>query len=369
MRLASLALHDFRNFPTASLALPARTAVFVGQNGQGKTNLLEAVHFAATLRPLRAGRLVELVRFGSERCQVTAIFEKDGVARELSASVGPEGRTSQLDGKPARTFEDYFAGAALVAFTPDDLEIVKGAPEGRRRALDRAVFNRWPAYLAESRDYSRALKNRNRALRAGAPRGEREAFEEPLARLGARLWSRRQALLTELVPRARETFLGMGGAAPLDLALRPAGVDAALLGAGENDLAAALREALVRRLSRDTERAYTSAGPHADELTILLGGEPARAFASQGQQRAVVLSLKIAEIDNLTALQGAPPLLLLDDISSELDPDRSALLLARVRQMGAQALLTTTDLGLVAGALDPAAQVFRVAAGAVTIQQ
>jgi DNA replication and repair protein RecF len=216
------------------------------------------------------------------------------------------------------------------------------------------VQNRHPAQLADARDYLRALRARNQLLRDGAAQALHEAFEEPLARIGARLRLRRERLLEEMRPHVVRAFAEVArGEEPLQVAYLAAGRDSDALGAeasagGDDALAAALLRALRRRFPRDRERGYTSVGPHADDLSLSLGDRAARLFASQGQARAVVLAFKIGEIENLRRVQGRAPLLLLDDVSSELDPQRNEFLMRYLKELEAQVVLTTTDPRLVA---------------------
>jgi len=363
--LERLQIADFRNLEAVSLCPSPHATVVVGANGQGKTSLLEAVYFLCTLRPLRANRLSELVRFGTEQATVTGRFTLGGAEREISVLVSAGVRQSFVDGKKAAKLEDYFGGVSVVAFTPDDLAVVKGGPEVRRAFLDRAVFNRFPAYLREHRAYQRALKSRNRLLKEHAPASYVEAYDEAVARTGARVLVRRRALLDELGPRAVSAVRAISQ-------LPDVGVGYAALHLGahhpqtEEGLESALRHALTERLTRDLDRGFTSVGPHADDLQMTLGGRSARAYASQGQGRALVLGWKIAEIENVRAAFGRPPLLLLDDVSSELDPERNAFLMHTVAESRAQVLLTTTDASLVARAAGPDTLWLRVAAGEIS---
>ena len=366
MRLLSLSLRDFRNIREARLEPSPRATVLVGPNGQGKTNLLEGLFLLCTLKPLRAARLAELVRFGAERARVQGEFDGPGGVRRVAVEIGPEGRTAFLDEKPLASsdrLDAFFEGRAAVCFSPDDLLLVKGGPDQRRRFLDRAAFNRWPAVLSEARDYLRALRERNAALRRAEP-GVEESFRAPLVRAGARLVARRLALVAELSPRMTEAFAEISGPAADEarLTYRPAaGVPAS---GTEEEIAGRLAEVLALRLGRDRERGYTSAGPHMDDLTLALGGRGARPFSSQGQQRALILALKIAEIENLRDRLGRPPLLLLDDVSSELDPEKNAHLLRHLAALPGQAFLTTTDRRLLEPAAGTGAAFYRVRDGA-----
>ena len=342
------------------MELSARTTILSGPNGQGKTNFLEACYLLCTLRPLRAQRLFELVRFGAAEAAVRGEFEFPGGTRAVEVLVREGAREARVDGKGVRDPDELFGGLAVVAFTPDDLALVKGGPEGRRKLLDRAVQNRHPAHLADARDYLRALKSRNQLLRQGATEDLHEAFDQPLARLGARLRLRREQVLDEMRPDSARAFAEVTrGEEALQLLYQAAGRDSDGMGPeaalrGEDELAQRLLAALRRRLPRDRERGYTSVGPHADDLALSLGDRPARLFASQGQARAVVLAFKIGEIENLRRVQGGAPLLLLDDVSSELDPQRNAYLMSYLSQLAGQVVLTTTDPRLVEGAADPA---------------
>jgi DNA replication and repair protein RecF len=365
VRLRALQITDFRNLAEVSLEPSPRLTVLLGQNGQGKTNLLEAVYLLSTLRPLRASRLGELVRFGQPNALVSAAVLGPGGERRLAVEVVPGARTATLDGKPIERLDDYLEGLAAVCFSPDDLLLVKGGPDARRRFLDRAAFNRWPAVLGEAREYVKALRARNAALRSGGGPVE-ESFREPLLRAGARLLRRRRDVAVELEPRLLAAFAEISGPGSprAELAYRPSG--GIELDGDEPQLAARLAEALAARLPRDLERGYTTCGPHMDEVLLGIGGRAARAYGSQGQQRAYVLALRIAEIENLRAVLGRPPLLLLDDVSSELDPAKNALLLAYVASLPAQAFLTSTDRRLIEPAAGPETRFFRVQSGAIS---
>jgi DNA replication and repair protein RecF len=348
--LQQLQLRDFRNLVEVVLLPSPHVTVVVGRNGQGKTNLLEAIYFLCTLKALRAGRLMELVRFGQPVARVSGRFALGGAVREIAVEIRDGGREASVDGKRAPKLEEYFGGVSVVAFTPDDLAVVKGAPEQRRAFLDRAVFNRFPGFLRASRAYLRALRSRNRLLKDGASLDYLQAYDDALAEAGARVLVLRRDLLAELGPRAEATVASIAQLPGVRYAYAAAHLDVVLTRAEVPELASALRSALHARLPRDRERGFTSVGPHADDVEIGLDGHPARAFASQGQARSLVLGWKIAEIENLRSALGRSPLLLLDDVSSELDPERNAFLMRYLSTSGAQVLLTTTEPALVRGA-------------------
>ena len=368
MLLLDVTTRAFRNLFDQEVGLGRHTTVLFGPNGQGKTNFLEACYLLSTLRPLRAHKLAELVRIGSEQAAcVSGRFELPGGVRQVEVEIGREGRSARVDGKPVRDPDELFGGLATVAFTPDDLAVVKGGPEGRRRLLDRAAQNRHPAHLSDARDYLRALRSRNHLLRQGADREFVASFDAPLAAVGARLRQRREQVLDEILPHAQAAFAQVArGEASLDLAYQAAGRDSDALAEAGASLEARLLEALRRRLPRDRERGYTSVGPHADDLAISLGEMSARLYASQGQSRAIVLAFKIGEIENIRIVQGRAPLLLLDDVSSELDPSRNAWLMQYLAALNGQVVLTTTDPELVASSAVEEAVFQRVESGRIT---
>ncbi|HEY3450974.1 MAG TPA: DNA replication/repair protein RecF [Myxococcales bacterium] len=369
MRLLSVSVRDFRNIEAAELTPAERATVVVGPNGQGKTNLLEALYLLSTLRPLRTNKFADLVRFGAERARVSGRFALSGAERTIAVECDREGREAYVDGKVVRALGDYFGGVSVVAFTPDDLAVLKGGPDGRRRLLDRAVFNRFPSHLESARDYQRTLKQRNRLLKEGAPFELLDAHNEALAKTGARVIVRRRALVAELAPRADASFQAIAkGDGALSISYKPDVIPEEVL-LDEAKTFEALLELVRRRTALDLERGFTSAGPHTDDLDVELGDRPAKGFASQGQQRAIVLALKIGEIENLRESAGVPPMLLLDDVSSELDPARNAYLMEYLRACGLQVFLTTTDERLVRDAAGPEAACFTVAAGKFSARQ
>ena len=351
MNLREIAWDGFRNLEPACVSLDPRFNVFAGDNGQGKTNLLEAAYWLATLRPLRAARLQELVRFGESRCAVEAtVLEGGDLVHRLEARVEHGERLCRRERKTCRPSE-YFGALAVVLFTPDDVGLVRAAPAERRRYLDRAIFTGRPAHLSEVLAYRRALEARNEALRIGEDVILQESFEEALAGPAARLVNARSEFVERLRPHFVQAFAGIAGEGmePL-LEYRPS------LDEGYAESWAADRE-------RDRQRGFTARGPHADDLGLGLLGRSARLYASQGQQRALVLALKIAEIRLLEALFGLTPVLLLDDVSSELDAQRNTRLFELLHGFRGQVLITTTDARHVR--TPAAARIFEVRSGRV----
>lgn len=343
MRLVALQALQFRNLELVLEAHP-RFNVLFGDNAQGKTNLLEAIYLAGTLRTFRAAKLEELVAFGAQEARVRARVDKDG-ERVLEVKVTPGHKTARIDGKAARP-HDYFGSMNVVLFQPDDLRLPRGAPSGRRRFVDRAIFSERPAYLAEAQAYERVLRSRNALLRGAAPIDPQllEVYDEQLAKAAVPIVERRRDLLSALGPRAQGVFQRLTRTGRvLDVAYRDAVAEREQTPLSARALEEAVRTQLVQDRRRDQARGSTSAGPHTDDVTLHLDGKDAQKYASQGQLRAIVLALKIAEIEHLTERLGDAPILLLDDVSSELDATRNAQLFEFLDGRAGQVFITTTD--------------------------
>lgn len=340
-----------------------------GHNGAGKTNLLEAIAYLALGRSPRAVRDAELVRHGQSAFQVAATFTGAQLAQagihptELAAeyTIGRR-RLLRRDGRPV-TASQLYGRLLTVSFTPDDLWLLKGSPAARRVLLDRLLVQAEPLYADAYRRYAQALLQRNASLRAiRAGRGDRALlaiWDPQLIRYGGQLQRRRAAAVEALSGPAGMAYRSLAPATEA-LVLRylpSAGTD------GEGDAwDDRLEQALRRHRERDLAAGSTTSGPHRDDLELEVGGRSARHFASQGQQRSAVLALKFAERSHLASVHGRLPVLLVDDVLSELDPLRQRALQELLVAQG-QVLLTTADHRQVA-ALAGAVR-FQVRAGEV----
>lgn len=348
-----LRARDFRTYTTLDVALAPGLTVVHGPNGAGKTNLLDALYFGCTGRSSRASDERHLVRFGASATRVeVSTRDRDG-AHELMVGLQPgEPKRFRVDGAPVERLADSPARPLVSVFLPDRLELVKGPPALRRAHLDQVVAALWPSRSATRRGYAQALAQRNallsRVRQGRASRASLPTWDLELARHGIALRAdRAQAVAALRAPfAAAAEELGLRGEATLDE--RPRERPAT---------AEALAQQLGERTDADLERGFTGTGPHRDDVALLRDGRELRAFGSQGEQRLALLALLLAERDVLAETRGAPPLLLLDDVMSELDAGRRERLVERVR--AGQALITTTDLGHVPGA--DASDVTRVA--------
>jgi len=303
----------------------------VGPNGAGKTNLLESLHVGTQGFSPRTRSDANLIRFGTDGARIALAGTRAGSRLELNVVLhAGSAKRATVNGARLQTAEQLRGEVATLVFTPDRLVVVKGAPAARRAYFDRVVGRGTPALASLPAEYGAALAQRNAALR-GISLGysTREALRpwtERVAELGTKLAEARRRAISELEPlfadRAGE--LGLTGAA---LRYEPGELSA---------------DVLEARLDRDLQRGATGVGPHLDDIEILAAARDLRAFGSQGEQRLAVLALLLAEAELVRERRGFPPLLLLDDVLSELDPERRRILAERLRGYG-QALITSTS--------------------------
>jgi DNA replication and repair protein RecF len=326
------------------LELRPGLVLVTGPNGVGKTNLLEAVHLGSQGFSPRTRSDAEIIRFGTEAGRVTLRGERRGAPIELDVRLSLEGpKRAQVNGAHLRAAEQLRAEVTALVFTPDRLVVVKGGPAARRAYFDRALGRLAPARGALPVEYGAAVGQRNAALRgvaSGYSSGDALApWTERVASLGAELVEARKETIALLAPafRRHADALGLGQAG-----LSYEGVPPTL-------------DALQERLERDLERGTTGIGPHLDDVAILAGTRELRRFGSQGEQRLAVLSLLLAEAE-LAGERGDAPLLLLDDVLSELDSQRRETLVGRIRELG-QSLVTATSSAALPGEPDQLVEV------------
>jgi DNA replication and repair protein RecF len=355
-----LTMRDFRSYAAAEVQLGPGLSVVSGRNGAGKTNLLEAIYFACTGRSCRTANERECVRFGAQLTRLELRCEDSGRQHELSVGFQPgEPKRLRADGAAVERLTDVASRPLVSVFLPDRLDLITGAPALRRAHIDQVVAALRPARAATRRAYSAALGQRNAlvaAIRAGrAGRGSMPAWDAELARHGVALMADRAAVVDELRPRFAEHAAGLGLSGDPEILYRPR---------SNATTAAELAAELGERLESDLERGFTGHGPHRDELVLRRDSRELRAYGSRGQQRLGLLALLLAEREALAASRGTPPLMLLDDVMSELDASRRARLVDLLRG-GGQSLITTTDLAHVPGADDAGVARLAIAEGAV----
>ncbi|WP_432488085.1 DNA replication/repair protein RecF [Kineococcus sp. SYSU DK018] len=361
MHVAHLSLVDFRSYPALELELRPGTTTFTGLNGQGKTNLVEAIGYVASLGSHRVAGDAPLVRQGAERAVVRAQLVR-GERRalvELEITPGRANR-ARLNGAPVRRPREVLGVLRTVLFAPEDLALVKGDPDGRRRYLDDLLVTRWPRVAGVRSDYERVLRQRTALLKsAGAAlRGGRgdastlEVWDEHLASVGAELLSARLALLGDLRGPAGQAYRAVSrGQSELELGYRSSlpllaeGAATSPGGAvpGTEDLRLALLAAMAEQRKAELDRGVCLVGPHRDDLVLTLGGMPAKGYASHGESWSVALGLRLASyrllLEDDSSSDPGGPVLVLDDVFAELDAGRRERLAEVVA--GAEQVLVT----------------------------
>lgn len=359
-RCCNLVLADVRNYITAGIEPEPGLNALVGRNGQGKTNLLEAIHITATGRPLRGRKEAQVVRFGADRAHLRATFEPPETEVEVTLPLA--GRKSVVvNGAHLRRSSDLAGRVPCVCFTSGSLSVVDGTPEDRRHFLDTESAQLYPAYVSTLAMYKRALLQRNAVLRAWREEGGPEpaaldSWEGTLATYGAQVRLHRRRWAEELLAELPDAFSRIGGAERAGLGYAPGD-----LAESPGELAGMLRAGRLR----DRDRGSTQAGPHRDELELTLDGADARDFASQGQRRGIVLALKLAVFRRIAQGSRRLPILLLDDVFSDLDASRRSALMEETLQVGAQVVVTGTEPELLGAEALRSAAVFRVTSGTV----
>ena len=343
MFIEHLEARNFRNLEYVNLRLSPKQVQVIGPNAQGKTNLLEALYVCATGRSFRKASSADLLKHEAQSGIIRAALIRQNVRHEVEVVLTPKRRGVRVDNRVVKLASKLLELINVVAFFPDDLRIAKGSPEERRRFLDRSVANYQPTFVEAAIAYAKTLKSRNALLKSpGRPDPILlETYDEQLIEHGHTIHQARVELLEELKPVARaqfETIMQAGTQGRFTLKSGISGVDA-LSG---NDFKSVFQETLLQNRDRDIRTRRTNAGPHRADLLMEVDGQDARQFASQGQQRALVLALKLAEVIRLKDRLGCPPILLLDDVSSELDTERTRLLFHVIDEIAGQVWVSST---------------------------
>ena len=348
MRIQRVQTQNFRNLPSGVIDVDAPLVVFTGANGQGKTNWLEAIGVLGTLRSFRTARAAEMVAWGEQRATVEAAGSSEGMTRTWSWSFGEGARDLRRDDRAVEAI-GWLSSMRATFFVPGDVALVRGEPALRRAVLDRAVLTLRPSYLAPARDLRRVLEHKAALLRTGsADIDALDALDDQLATLADIVTRARAETVARMADAFQASHAAFGGGEEVSVTYRPW---------SDGDVRGWLAD------HRGAERAARRVlgGPQRDDLAFLVHGQPARAYASQGQARSLVLAWKLAELEAARE-GGETPLFLLDDLGSELDPVRTARLVDRVRSLGAQVFVTTTDVRYLPGS---EARVFHVSSGVV----
>lgn len=338
MYLRNLLLCDYRNINKIEIEPDPEFNVIWGDNAQGKTNFLEAIYLLGNLRSFRTNRNEELINHEAKKSNIRGDVTCQGVRRRIQLVIESTGKSARVDNKEVKRAGQFLGYLRPILFSPEEVGLIKGIPAGRRSLLDRALFQADPGFLERAQQFERCLRQRNRLLKEDKSEAEIDPWTEHLILTGARLRADRLRFVQRLQPLLRQTYRQIsGGREEADIRYPAEATD-------EATLAQSLRRDLNRQRDRERFLRQTLAGPHRDDPHFLVEGRPLRLFGSQGQQRSFMLAFKTAQIIDLEQQIGEPPVLLLDDMTSELDRRRQGFFFRFLLERRGQVFITTTDI-------------------------
>jgi len=353
----------FRNLSRQVIELARGINFFSGGNGHGKTNTLEAVHLLATLKSFRGSSVRDVIAHGGDRAEISGSLERDGIPIEMGLIIDHKGRRLRVGGHNVSVVDDYLGRLKVATFTPDDLSMIKGSPSIRRRFMDRSVFLFQPIHLDRVKKFKAALKSRNRLLRytGRLDREEIDVFGQMMAVYGIEVSKARANILKLVRDTARKIFQRLSDdRSSIDVIFKPGWK------MEKHSDATVLEAQLHEKANTDIRRGKTSIGPQYDDFEILVEESSARRFASQGQQRSCAVSLLLAVVEHFILEEKEKPMIILDDVSSELDKSHRKRLFEKLTEIGAQVLVTATEEDLLAGIADRIEKSFLVNEGKIT---
>ncbi|PLX97694.1 MAG: DNA replication/repair protein RecF [Desulfuromonas sp.] len=338
MRLEQLLLYNFRNIERTELHPHHLFNIFYGDNAQGKTNLLESISLLGSLKSFRLSRNDELIKNNESYSEIKGETEKNGVKHQIKLRIDKENKQAWLDGKRINRPEAYLDCLRPVVFAPEEVNLIKGPPSGRRRLLDRAVFQTDNKYLADVQKYDRQLKQRNRLLKEKRPENELAPWTDELAKTGAAIRHARSRYIEKILPQVKDCYLHIcGQQEQVNLFCKADTKDI-------SELEQNLLDEFERQKEQEKRYGVTLSGPHRDDIDFLLNQRPLKSYGSQGQQRSFILAFKVAQALHLKEVYGEPPLLLFDDLTGELDRHRQNLFFEFLLSLKAQVFITTTEV-------------------------
>lgn len=363
MIIENFNLKNFRNYEDEKIFLAPETNILVGANGQGKTNILEGIYYLLNGKSYRVQREAELIRWGERFFDLSGRFQVQKRALVITSHYENRHKTVTVNGAPLLRLSDFVGTINAVSFSPDDLTMVKGGPIERRKFLDRYIAQIRPGYVSILNQYTKVLQQKAALLKSSQPEKEKfsqlQLWNTQLAELGGRIIRARFQLVTELQQKAKTIYR--------DIASENEELGMIYSSLGKNDLEEALKTLpvlLEAKMREEIERQSIQVGPHRDDLILILKGKAAKLYASQGQQRTIVLSLKLSQVEMIHDEKAEYPLLLLDDVLSELDRSRRSFLLDFIRSCSIQTLLTMTN----GENLPPGQAIFQIEKGSIRRQ-
>ena len=339
MILRSLTLRNFRNYQFENFSFHEGLNLFYGENAQGKTNLLEAIHILLTFRGFKQLKTEELIQFGQSQARIKGEVYTESGLNDVHIMLNKGGKAIRLNGKVVYNLSKVVGKFNTVAFLPTDIEIIKGSPQGRRRYLDTVICNFNPEHLVDLRSYVRSLMQRNALLTKSSKFSidSIEVWDDRIAELGGKIIERRKKYIKRFEGEIRKVYkLLTGNNCQIDIHY---GLSFNL----SSDILGALKERLKSSLDMDRRRGHTSVGPHRDIIEFRIDGRNASEYASQGEAKTLAIALKVSEIEISRIKTERTPILLLDDITSELDENRKSFLFQLLNEFRGQVFVTATN--------------------------
>ncbi|MCL1853037.1 MAG: DNA replication/repair protein RecF [Peptococcaceae bacterium] len=363
MQLYNLELRDFRNYKEEYIEFAPGVNIFIGNNGQGKSNLLEAVNYLSVGKSPRIKLQTDLIRWGCDKFLLKAACQCADRSLTMESHMNREKKVLKINGVPLKKLSEYIGTLVTVFFYPDDLNLLKKGPTERRKFIDQLISQNKPFYISMLNTYLKILKQKNNLLRqrgdVAALKSQLQIWNEQLFQAGSRIIENRLLYTGSLRENMAESFYYLFGEnQELELIYQSCGKS------DYHDIVDNFAQQLENHMDQEIEQRTALYGPHRDDILVLLNGRPARYFASQGQQRALVLSMKLSEMEIIIREKGEPPLLLLDDIFSELDEIRQDFLMNYIVAAGQQTLVSLTHLDTMKD-LRNSGQIFRVRNGVI----
>lgn len=340
MKLRSITLKNFRSYSGESFIFHDHLNVIFGDNAEGKTNLLESIYFLLAFKPFKQVNTEEIIKFGTEESRIKGEIESEAGLDEIHILISSGKKNIKLNGKVIYTTSKILGRYNIVSFLPSDIDLIKGSPGNRRRYLDTLICTIEPAHIRDLKQYHRVLTQRNSILASSykLTRDQVEIWDEKLAETGGRILSRRSKFIKMIKPHLNRVYGLTSGTS------KEIGIRYKCSFQTEGDLARDFLAELKSKFEIDKQRKHTTVGPHRDQLTFTIGSRDAAVYASQGEAKNLALSLKASEIDLIRELIGRTPILLLDDVTSELDERRKRFLFKMISNFRGQTFITTTSL-------------------------
>ena len=339
MKLRSLNLRNFRTYKNLNLSFHDKFNLIYGNNAQGKTNLLEAVYYICSFRPLKSIKNEELITFGKENAGIKGEIVSESGLDEININISKGKKTFRLNGKIVHRLSKYIGRFGVVLFLPKDLEIVKGSPSIRRHYLDALICNLNSEHTKDLKDYNKAISHRNSVLANSKNINSDmlEAWDSKTAEIGSKLTTRRLSIIKGLGTKLNKLYNSTSGVnAKIDVVYK-------ISYEKNGTLQDSILNALRKNFNKDRLRGHTTVGPHRDYIGFKIDGNDTTTYASQGESKNLVLAFKAAEIYMYESIKGQKPILLLDDITSELDKNRKGFLFALLKDYGGQVFVTSTE--------------------------